>query len=107
MLEEVVIEVALEPLAERRAAGLPPNAVSKLQRAAHHQRLGTLAGEVHLDDLNHERGGLRAARMCAWKKGRRGGGRKGIVGTEVRGGWVTMCLFTRKSDTSLGCDIRN
>lgn len=57
VLEEVVIEVALEPLAEGGAAGLPPDAVGELQRAAHHQGLRALAREVHLDDLRQRRGG--------------------------------------------------
>ncbi len=42
VLEEVVVQVPLEPSAEGDAAGLPSHRVSELQRAAHHQRLRAL-----------------------------------------------------------------
>ena len=49
VLEEVVVQVPLEPLAKRGLGRGPRHAVRELQRRAHHQRLGVLRHQVHRD----------------------------------------------------------
>ena len=51
VLEEVVVEVALEAAREGDGAGRPAHGVAELHVHARHDRLRVLARQVHLDDL--------------------------------------------------------
>lgn len=94
VLEEVVVQVALKAARKLDGGGLPLHAVGEGQRAAAHDGLRALAGQVDLNDLRREEEGRRGR---AGRTGTEQGGEQGKRGEEGEGGQLGIVNRERLS----------